>query len=94
MKCTNTSINSDNTLRAIKEVVIPCYHEAKSINAHGKLELECDNARPHTSKKTQYFMNSQGCPPHYPLGGHPINAKAGRPQNSPDSCPIEHIFND
>ena len=84
-------MNTNNTIKAIKNVVIPCYNEAKTINRHKKFKLSCDNARAHTSKKTQRFMNSRECPPYYPLGGHPINTKGGTPPNSPDLCPIEYI---
>ena len=94
VKHANTSMNADNTIKAIKNVVVLCYNEAKSINARRKFELECDNARPQASKKTQSIMNGRECLPHHPLGGHPMNAKAGRLPNLPDSCLTEHIFND
>ena len=93
-KFNKESMNTENTIKAIKKIVIPCHAHAKRINPDIEYELECDNAPGHRSKKSQSFMHSKRCPPHVKLGGHPINAKAGRPPNSPDLCAIEYVFND
>ena len=87
-------MNTENTIKAIKKIVIPCYNKAKAMDGSIQYELECDNAPGHRSKKSQQFMHSNSCPPHVELGGHPINTPGGRPPNSPDLCSIEYVFSE
>ena len=87
-------MNTDNTIKAIKKIIIPCYDELQLMKPSIQFENECDNAPGHRSKKAQRFMHSKSCRPHVKLGGHPINAPGGRPPNSPDLCAIEYVFNE
>ena len=87
-------MNTENTIKAIKKMVIPFYHRLKALKPSLELEYKFDNAPGHRSKKTQSFVKSKQCVPFVKLGGWPINAPGGRAPNSPDLCCIEYVFNE
>ena len=85
-------MNTGNTIKAIKQIIIPCFDTVKKLKPNASFECEFDNAPEHRSKKTQQFVHSKQCRPHVKLDGHPINERGGRLPNSPDLCSIEHVF--
>ena len=87
-------MNTENTIKAIKKIVIPFYRQLKAIQPSLDLECEFDNAPGHRSKRTQSFVKSKRCVPFVKLGGWPINEPGGRAPNSPDLCSIEYVFNE
>ena len=85
-------MNTKNTIQAFKDILIPFGNKMKEEHPTIKFEYEGDNAQCHTSKKTLKFIKNKLPLPHYPFGGHRVNAKGGRAPNSPDLCVIEYVF--
>ena len=86
-------MNQQNTIKAMKGIVIPCMRKAKQLQPDVDFEIEGDNATAHTGKKTRSFINSKALPvSHTPFGGHPIYEEGGRAANSPDLCLVEYVF--
>ena len=85
------SMDTDNTIKAVKKVVIPFAKYMDGAHPGVNYELEGDNAPGHCSKKAQQFLRNLKWK-HVGFGGHPINDFAGRPPNSPDLCVIEYCF--
>ena len=85
------SMDTENTIKAVKKVVIPFAEHLSGAHPMIDFELEGDNAPGHCSKTAQRFLRNLEFN-HVPFGGHPINDFAGRPPNSPDLCVIEYCF--